>query len=184
MEFVAFSKAHPGKLDYAATGVGSSPHLSFELFKSMTGAKVLFVPYKSGALAQNDLAAGRITSQMTNLPNHIENVRTGKVRALGVTSLRRSARLPQVPSLHEAGVRGFDVSSWYGVCAPIGVDAEVQKKIEVDVLRVLAMPVIRQRLTDMGVDVEPLDAAAFRKFFEQETTRWVKAARDAGIKPQ
>jgi tripartite-type tricarboxylate transporter receptor subunit TctC len=183
-EFIALAKTNPGKLDYGTTGIGSSPQLSFELFKSMTGINVVFIPYKAAALAHTDLLAGRITAQMSNLPNHIDTVRTGKVRALGVTAIKRSPRLPEIPTIAESGVPGYDVSSWYGMCAPIGVDKAIQKKIEVDVLRLLKMPEIRQRLVDLGVDVEPLDSAEFAAFFRAETTKWIKAARDAGISPR
>jgi tripartite-type tricarboxylate transporter receptor subunit TctC len=182
--FIALAKAQPGKLDYGTTGVGSSPQLSFELFKSMTKTDITFVPYKSAALAHTDLIAGRIAAQMSNLPNHIETVKTGKVRALGITSAKRSQRLPEVPTIAEAGLAGYDVSSWYGVCAPVGVDKAIQHKIETDVLKLLALPEIKQRLTDMGVDVEPLNAVAFTTFFRAETAKWIKAARDAGITPQ
>jgi tripartite-type tricarboxylate transporter receptor subunit TctC len=183
-EFIALARANPGKLDYGTTGVGSSPHLSFELFKSLTKTDITFVPYKTAALAHTDLVAGRIAAQMSNLPNHVDTVRGGKVRALGITSIKRSARLPEVPTIAESGVPGYDVSSWYGVCAPIGVDKAIQNKIETDVLKLLAAPEVKQRLVDLGVDVEPLNAAEFAAFFRAETGKWVKAARDAGIAPQ
>jgi tripartite-type tricarboxylate transporter receptor subunit TctC len=183
-EFVALAKAQPGKLDYGTTGRGSSPQLSFELFKSMTKTDITFIAYKSAALAHNDLLGGRISSQMSNLPNHITTVREGKVRALGVTTAKRSHRLPEVPSIAEAGLPGYDVSSWYGICAPVGVDKAIQKKLEADVLKLLAMPLLKQRLTDMGVDVEPLDSAGFTAFFRTETDKWAKVAREAGIEPQ
>jgi tripartite-type tricarboxylate transporter receptor subunit TctC len=183
-EFIALAKAHPGKLEYGTTGVGSSPQLSFELFKSMAGINVVFIPYKAAALAHTDLLAGRISAQMSNLPNHIDTVRTGKVRALGVTSAKRSPRLPEVPTIAESGVPGYDVSSWYGMCSPIGVAKAIQKKIEVDVLKLLNVPEIRQRLVDLGVDVEPQDSAEFTAFFRAETAKWIKTARAAGITPQ
>jgi tripartite-type tricarboxylate transporter receptor subunit TctC len=183
-EFVALAKANPGKLEYGTTGVGSSPQLSFELFKSMTKTDVTFIPYKTAALAHNDLIAGRIAAQMSNLPNHIETVRTGKVRALGITTAKRSQRLPEVPTIAESGLPGYDVSSWYGMCAPGGVDKAIQNKIEADVLKVLASPEVKQRLTDMGVDVEPLNSTDFAAFFRAETAKWIKAAREAGITPQ
>jgi tripartite-type tricarboxylate transporter receptor subunit TctC len=183
-EFIAFAKANPGKLDYGTTGVGSSPHLSFELFKSMTKTDIIFIPYKTAALAHTDLVAGRIAAQMSNLPNHVETIRTGKVRALGITSAKRSPRLPDVPTIAESGLSGYDVSSWYGVCAPIGVDKTIQNKIEADVLKLLAMPELRQRLVDLGVDVEPQNSAEFSAFFRAETAKWIKTAREAGIAPQ
>jgi tripartite-type tricarboxylate transporter receptor subunit TctC len=183
-EFVALAKGNPGKLEYGTTGVGSSPQLSFELFKSMTKTDVTFIPYKSAALAHNDLLAGRIAASMSNLPNHIETVRNGKVRALGITTARRSHRLPEVPTIAESGLPGYDVSSWYGMCAPNGVDKAIQNKIEADVLKVLAMSEVKQRLTDMGVDVEPLNSTDFTAFFRAETAKWTKTAREAGISPQ
>ena len=183
-EFIALARANPGKLDYGTTGVGSSPHLSFELFKSMTKTDIVFIPYKSAVLAHTDLLGGRITAQMSNLPNHIDTVRTGKVRALGVTSAKRSPRLPDVPTVAESGLPGYDVSSWYGMCAPIGVDKTIQNKIEAGVLKLLAMPELRQRLVDLGVDVEPQNSVEFTAFFRAETAKWIKTAREAGIAPQ
>ena len=175
-EFIALARANPGKLEYGTTGVGSSPQLSFELFKSMTKTNITFIPYKSAALAHTDLVAGRIAAQMSNLPNHIETVRTGKVRALGITTLKRSARLPEVPTIADAGLPGYDVSSWYGACAPIGIDKAIQTKIEADVLKLLATPEMKQRLTDLGVDVEPQNSTEFGAFFRAETAKWIKTA--------
>ena len=183
-EFIAFARANPGKLEYGTTGVGSSPQLSFELFKSMTKTNITFIPYKSAALAHTDLLAGRIAAQMSNLPNHIETVRSGKVRALGITTIKRSARLPEVPTIAEAGLPGYDVSSWYGVCAVTAVDKAIQNKIEADVLKLLGSPDVKQRLTELGVDVEPMNSREFTAFFRAETAKWIKTAREAGIEPQ
>ncbi|HEX2827384.1 MAG TPA: tripartite tricarboxylate transporter substrate binding protein [Burkholderiales bacterium] len=183
-EFIALARAQPGKLDYGTTGVGSSPQLSFELFKHMTKTDITFIPYKTAALAQQDLLAGRIAAQMTNLPNHVETVKNGKVRALGVTTVKRSAKLPDVPTIAEGGLPGYDVSSWYGMCAPAAVDRAIQHKIETDVLKLLATSDLKQRLTDLGVDVEPQNSAEFGAFFRAETAKWVKTAREAGIVPQ
>ena len=183
-EFIALARAQPGKLDYGTTGVGSSPQLAFELFKSMTKTDITFIPYKSAALAQHDLLAGRIAAQMTNLPNHIDTVKNGKVRALGVTTLKRSNRLPEVPAIAESGLPGYDVSSWYGFCSPIGVDKAIQNKIETDVLKLLATNDLKQRLIDLGVDVEPQNSTEFGAFFRAETAKWIRTAKEAGIVPQ
>jgi tripartite-type tricarboxylate transporter receptor subunit TctC len=183
-DFIALARSNPGKLDYGTTGVGSSPQLSFELFKSMTKTDITFIPYKTAALAHHDLLAGRIAAQMSNLPNHVDTVKNGKVRALGVTTLKRSHRLPEVPTMAEAGLGGYDVSSWYGFCSPIAVDKSIQNKIEADVLKLLATHDLKQRLTDLGVDVEPQNSAEFSAFFRAETAKWIKTAREAGIVPQ
>lgn len=183
-DFIKLARDNPGKLDYGTTGIGSSPQLSYELLKSMTKMNVVFVPYKMAALAQADLLAGRIISQMSNLPNHIDTVKQGKVRALGVTSGKRNPRLPNVPTIAEQGVPGYDVSSWYGICSPVGVDKGVQAKIETDSLKVLTIPDVKQRLTDLGVEVEPMNSVEFTAFFRAETDRWGKVVREAGIPKQ
>jgi tripartite-type tricarboxylate transporter receptor subunit TctC len=183
-DFIKLARANPGKLDYGTTGIGSSPQLSFELLKSMTKINVVFVPYKMAALAQTDLLAGRIIAQMSNLPNHIDTVKQGKVRALGVTSGKRNSRLPQVPTIAEQGVPGYDVSSWYGICAPAGVEKSIQAKIEGDSLKVLAIADVKQRLMDLGVEVEPMNSVDFTAFFRSETERWGKVVREAGIPRQ
>jgi tripartite-type tricarboxylate transporter receptor subunit TctC len=114
---------------------------------------------------------------------YIAPVKEGKVRALGMTTANRSEWLPDVPSIAES-LPGYDVSSWYGICGPVGLDKAIQKKIETDVLELLTQPKLKQRLTDMGVIVEPLASAAFTEFFRAATARWAKLAREAGIEPQ
>jgi len=183
-DFIAYARANPGKLDYAATGIGQSGHLSFELLKTMTGINVVYVPYKTVGVAVTDLLSGRVSAQITNLPAQVENIRVGKVRALGVTSARRSARVPDVPTIAESGVPGFEVTVWYGMCAPAAVPASIVSKVATDVLKVLAMPDARQRLADQGVDVEPMDSARFAAFIRAETAKWARVVKDAGIQPQ
>ena len=183
-EFVAIAKAHPGKLDYAATGIGQSPQLSFELFKFMTGIDVLYIPYKTSAAAMTDLLAGRVTAQMTNLPLHVDTVRKGKVRALGVTSAKRSHRMPDVPTIAESGVPGFEVTVWYAICSPSGVDRAIQEKIAADSLKMLNSPDFRQRMAEQGVDVDPMSGDAFRDYVRAETVKWAKVVKQAGIPPQ
>lgn len=180
-DFIALARTQPGKLDYGATGAGSSPQLSMELLKAMTKIDVVHVPYKSAALAQTDLLAGRVMSQFTNLPNHIDTVKNKKVRAMGVSSGKRNPRLPDVPTIAEQGVPGYDVSSWYGICAPIGVDKAIQAKIEADTLKVLAIPEVKNRLTELGVEVESMNSAEFLAFFRSETAKWADAIKAAGI---
>lgn len=183
-DFIAYARANPGKLDYAATGIGQSGHLSFELLKTTTGINVVYVPYKTVGVAVTDLLSGRVSAQITNLPAQVENIRAGKVRALGVTSAKRSARVPEVPTIAESGVPGFEVTVWYGMCAPAAVPKSILEKVGVDVLKVLAMSDVRQRLADQGVDVEPKDAGQFAAFIKAETAKWAKVVKDAGIQPQ
>jgi tripartite-type tricarboxylate transporter receptor subunit TctC len=183
-EFVAYAKANPGKLDYAATGIGQSGHLSFELLKTMTGINVVYIPYKTVGVAVTDLLSGRVSAQITNLPAQVENIRIGKVRALGVTSAKRSARVPEVPTIAESGVPGFEVTVWYGLCAPAAVPRPLLDKVGADLLKVVAMPDVRQRLADQGVDVEPMNAEQFASFIKAETVKWAGVVKKAGITPQ
>lgn len=183
-QFVAHAKANPGKIDYAATGIGQSGHLSMELLKSMTGINVVYIPYKTVGVAVIDLLTGRVSAQITNLPAQLEHIKAGRVRALGVTSVKRDPRLPQVPTIAESGVPGFEVKVWYGMCAPAAVPKAILTKVEADVLKVLDEAETRQRLGQQGVDAEPVDAAQFALFIKSETAKWAKVVKDAGIQPQ
>src|SRR6185503_5279952 len=144
-EFIAYAKANPGEIDYAMLGVGQSGHLSMELLSSRTGISVNFVPYKTIGLAVTDLLAGRVHAQISNLPAHLENVRSGKLRALAVTSVKRNPRLPDVPAIAET-VPGFEVSVWYGICAPAGVPRTILRKVNADVVKALDTADVQRRL--------------------------------------
>ena len=182
-EFIAHAKANPGKLNYGGQGIGQSGHLAMELLRSMTGIDIVYVPYKSVGLVVTDLLAGRIDAQITNLPAHVENVRSGKLRALGVTSPKRSARLPEVPAIAET-VAGFDVMVWYGVCAPRGVSRDIVNKVAADVAQALKTPEVQKRMTDYGVDVEFIGPEKFSAYIKAETLRWAKVVKQAGIQGQ
>ena len=183
-EFIVHAKANPGKIDYAATGIGQSGHLSMELLKSMTGINVVYVPYKTVGIAVTDLLAGRVSAQITNLPAQLEYIRMGRVRALGVTTAKRDPRLPEVPTIAESGVPGFEVTVWYGICAPAAAPKPILAKIEADVLKVLHESDMRQRLGRQGVDAEAWGAAQFTSFIKSELAKWAKVVKDAGIQPQ
>jgi tripartite-type tricarboxylate transporter receptor subunit TctC len=182
-EFIAHAKANPGKINYGGVGVGQSGHLSMELLKSMTGIDIVYVPYKSAGLVMTDLLAGRMDAQSTNLPLHVDNVRTGKVRALGVTSLKRSSRLPDVPAIAET-VPGFDVTVWYGICAPAGLPKSIVYKVAADVAQALKTPEVQKRMADYGVDVEFMGPEKFATYIKSETARWGKVINAAGISGQ
>jgi tripartite-type tricarboxylate transporter receptor subunit TctC len=183
-EFVAYAKANPGKVDYGSTGVGISTHLSMELFKTMTGINLVHVPYKGATLLYTDLIAGRVSAAFGNLPGHVENVRIGRVRALGVSTLKRSMRLPEVPTIAESGVPGFDVTVWYGLCTPAAVPKPILTKLNTDVVKALGMPELQRRLEQLGVDPGPTTSQQFAAFIKSETAMWAKVVKDAGIPPQ
>jgi len=183
-EFIIHAKAYPARINYAATGIGQSGHLSMELLKSITGVDVVYVPYKTVGIAVTDLLAGRVSAQITNLPAHLEHIKAGRVRALGVTSAKRHPRLPEVPTIAESGVPGFEVTVWYGICAPTAVPKPILAKVEADVLKVLDEVETRQRLERQGVDAEPASATKFASFIRSEILKWTKVVRDAGIQPQ
>ena len=184
-EFIAYARANAGKIDYGSTGVGISTHLSMELFKTMTGVNLVHVPYKAFALALPDLLAGRITVMVSNLPGLVDTVRSGKLRALGVTTLKRSPRLPEIPTIDESGVPGFEVMVWYGVMAPAAVPAPILNKLHADTLKALGTADLRLKLEQQGID--PGSSATreqFAAFVKSETVKWAKVVTDANIPTQ
>jgi tripartite-type tricarboxylate transporter receptor subunit TctC len=183
-EFVAYAKANPGKMDYASTGVGSSLHLSMELFKSLTGIDLVHVPYKGGPLLIGDLVSGRVSAMMSVLPAQVDNIRTGKLRGVAVTTLKRSARLPEVPTVAESGVPGFEVTQWHGLCAPTGVPQSILARINTEVANAVSSPDLRSRLEQMGFDPQSSTSEQFAAFIGSETAKWAKVVKDAGIPSQ
>jgi len=149
----------------------------------MTGIDVVYVPYKTSALAVTDLLAGRMDAQITNLPVHVENIRAGKVRALGVTSPKRSPRFPDIPAITET-VPGFAVEVWYGICAPAGVPRTVVNKVNAGVVDALKTPDVQKRMENYGVDASASTPEQFAAYIRAETVRWAKVVKAAGIPPQ
>jgi tripartite-type tricarboxylate transporter receptor subunit TctC len=183
-EFVALAKASPGKLYYGSSGVGASPHLTMELFKSQTGTDIVHIPYKGSSQVMPELLSGRIQAMFDNLPGQVAYVKTGKLRGLGVTSAKRSVLLPEVPTIAEAGVLGFEVTVWYGVCAPAATPQPILAKLNADIVKALNMPELRQRLLDNGVDAAPMSPEEFTAHISSEMRKWAKAIKDAGIQPE
>jgi tripartite-type tricarboxylate transporter receptor subunit TctC len=183
-QFIAHARANPGKMDYGSTGVGISTHLTMELFKSMNAINVVHVPYKGAPLLYADLLAGRVSAAFGNLPGYVDNVKAGKVRALGVSTLKRSARLPEVPTVAESGVPGFEVTVWYGVCAPAAVPKPIITKLNAGMVKALDLPELRTRLEQIGVDPGSSTPEHFSAFIKSETARWAKVVKDAGIPQQ
>ena len=183
-ELVAFAKARPGKLSYGTGGVGASPHLSMELFRLKMGIDIVHVPYKGAAPAAIDLVGGQIPSMIANVPSILTHILAGKARPLAVTSDKRVAPLPAVPTMIESGIPGYVVTSWYGMCAPAGTPAPVLDKLNADVTRTLQAPDVRQRLTDLVIEPAPTSREEFVAFVRSELDRWEKVVRDAGVPRQ
>jgi len=180
-EFIAYAKANPGKISIASPGVGSPQHFSLELFKSMTGIDVVHVPYKGGAPALADLLGGQVPALFGNLPTSLKLIKAGKVRALGVTSARRHPQLPDVLTIAESGVPGYEVTTWQGMCAPAEVPKPILAKLNTDLVKVLNMPDTQQRLAEQGVDVAPTTSEQFASQLRSEIIKWAKVAKEAGI---
>ena len=182
-EWIALAKANPGKLNYGGQGIGQSGHLSMELLRIMTGIDVVYVPYKSVGLVVTDLFAGRIDAQITNLPAHVENVKSGKLRALGVTSAKRSPRLPEVPAIGET-VPGYELMVWYGVCAPATTPKPIVMKVAADVQQALRAPDVQKKMEGYGVDVQFMGPDRFGAYMKAEAAKWAKVIKAGKIEQQ
>ncbi len=182
-EFIAYAKANPGKINVASPGVGTSVHLSAELFKMMTGVDVVHVAYKGSAPSLTDLLGGQVQVSFATMPASIEFIRNGKLRALAVTTATRSPALSEVPTVGEF-VPGYEVSTWYGLCARMGTPAEVIDKINKEINAVLADPTMKARLADLGGVTIAGSPGDFGKLIVDETEKWAKVIRAANIKPE
>lgn len=180
-EFIAYAKASPGKINYGSPGVGTSPHLTMELFKMTTGIDLVNVPYKGGAPALIDLLGGRTVVMFANLPEHLPSVKAGKLRALGVSSAKRSPQLPEVPTVAESGVPGFEVTVWYGMCAPAGVPKGIVAKLNAAVVKTLNLPEVKERLAQNSIEAGSSTPEEFAAFIRSETAKWAKVVKDAGV---
>jgi tripartite-type tricarboxylate transporter receptor subunit TctC len=182
-EFIDYVKANPGKVSFASSGTGASPHMSGELFKAMTGINMIHVPYRGAGPAMTDLLPGRVQVMFDNLPSSIEHIRAGRLRALGVTSAKRSDALPDVPTIGET-VPGYEVSVWNGICVPKGTPPEVIATLNRAVNEVLADPRLQARFAELGGAPMPMTPAAFGKLVADETEKWAKVVKVSGVKPE
>jgi tripartite-type tricarboxylate transporter receptor subunit TctC len=179
-EFIAYAKANPGKVSYGSSGVGTSTHLGVELFKTMTGIQLVHVPYKGGAQSSADLIGGQIQLLITNLPEQVNYIKAGRTRALGVSTAKRSPRFPDLPTIAEAGVPGYEVTVWYGLCAPAGLPRALLDKINADVVRAVSSPDTTKRLADVGIEAAPSTPEQFAAFARAEVAKWAKVVKDSG----
>ena len=183
-DFIAYARANPGKLSYGTSAAGSSQQLAMELFKLTAKIEIVFVPYKGAPQALTDVIGGQIPSSVQSAPGVLSAVETGRVRALAVTSLKRIPQLPAVPTMHESALPGFEVNTWYGLCAPAGTPAPVLDKVHADLTAVLRMPEIQQRMKDLVIEVAPTSPQDFAKFMGAETARWARVIKAANIQQE
>ena len=181
-ELIALAKAKPGEISYASAGNGSTNHLAVEMFKIKTGIDMLHVPYRGNPLAIVDVIAGRVPVFFDFVLTGLPHVREGKVRALAVTGAHRSQVLPDVPTVAEAGVPGFEASTWFGVYAPGGTKPEIVEKLNTEILAVLAMPKIRERLTALGVDILAEGPQGLAALTKSDLEKWGPIVQKAGVK--
>lgn len=181
-ELVALAKAKPGQLTFASSGNGTVNHLAGELFRSMAGIDLVHVPYKGAAPATADLLGGQVSMMFNNPMSALPHVKTGKLRALGVTGTKRFAHLPDSPTIHESGLAGFETTTWYGVLAPAGVPREVITKLHADIARALAMPDTRERLAAQGLEAVGTTPEEFAVRLRAEIAKWGKLVKATGAK--
>jgi len=179
-DLVAAAKAKPGTIDFASSGNGSSQHLVGALFMNMSGAKLNHVPYKGSNQAMQDVIGGQVPVSFVGMPNALPNLASGKIRALAVTTKRRDAELPNVPTMDEAGVKGYDATIWLALLAPKGTPAEVVQKINAAVTKVLSTPDAKKLMTSAGVDVAPSTPEELERLMVTELDRWGKVVRETG----
>ena len=183
-ELIAVAKAQPGKLNFASPGAGTSSHLGGELFKSMAGIDVTTIHYKGAAPAITDLLGGHVSYTITSTLSVLPHVNSGKLRALGVTSLKRSSAMPDLPTIAEAGLPGYEVTNWYGVLTTARTPAPIVDRLNRELVRIVAMPDVREKFLAQGAEPETMSPAAFERFIRAEIAKWGKVIRDAKIQAE
>ena len=181
-EFIAYAKAHPGALNFGSGSTGSAGHLAGELFKSMAGVQMVHVPYKGAAPAMQDLIGGQIQLMFDNLASSLGQIRAGKVRALAVTTLRRSSLAPDLPTIAESGLPGFDISTWFGVFAPGGTPRPVVQRLHDEFVRALRAPEVQARLKTMGAEPVGNTPQEFAAYIRSESEKYAKVIKASGAK--
>jgi len=183
-EFVAYAKAYPGKLTYASSGIGTSSHLAAELFRVQTGIDMLHAPYKTDALAMPDLLSGQVPVMFMFQTAALPQVRAGKLRALAVSTAQRSPFAPELPTVAEAGVPGYEFSGWFGIFAPAATPKEIVNKIAAASVKAVQSPDLRERLSQQGFMAVASGPEQFAAFFRGEVAKWARVVKEGGLQPQ
>jgi tripartite-type tricarboxylate transporter receptor subunit TctC len=181
-ELVALAKANPGKLSYAHAGVGTSQHLAAELFKYRAHLDIAAVPYRGSTALVPDLLAGRVTMSFANIVNILPLAREGKLRALAITSIKRSPLAPELPTMAESGFPGFEAVPWFGLLAPVGTPKDVLEKLHAETVKTLARPEVRKKFDELGLEPVGNTPAEFAAIIRKEMPEWAAVIKDAGIK--
>ena len=183
-ELIAYIKAHPGTVNFGSAGNGSTEHLSGELFRSMTGTSMTHIPYKGGAPMMTDLMGGQIQMAIETSPSAAPYIRSGKVKALAITTLKRSPAYPGVPTLDESGIKGFDVTTWYALMAPHGTPAAIVQRVNAELTKVLKLPEVQKRFEEQGLSGGEMTPVQLAGFIKTETTKWGAVEKQSGLTPQ
>ena len=180
-ELIALAKAQPGKLTYGSSGAGNAGHLAAELFKSMTKTDMVHVPYKGGAPAMIDLIAGQVQLVFSSAPTAVPQVRAGKIRGIAVTTIRRSTALPELPTIAESGLPGYEADNWYGIVTTAGTQRPIINYLNTEIVRALQSPDVKELLFKQGLEVRTSTPAEFADYIKSEFDKWKKVIKDAGI---
>ena len=183
-ELIAMAKAQPGRLVYGSSGIGGASHLAVALFASMAGVELLHVPYKGGALAVTDLLGGRLALMFANLTTVQPHIKSGKLRALAIGTAQRSLVVPELPTVAEAGVPGYEANNWNGVVAPAATPRAVIERLQREIRAIVEAPELRSRLLQSAFEPVADSPQAFRRYLESERLKWGRVVREAGIKPE
>jgi len=180
-ELVALAKSRPGELTCASSGTGSTQHLALELFMTLTGVKIIHVPYKGSGQAIVDLVAGQVLMNFDTMPPVIDHIKSNRLRALAVTTPKRASQLPDIPTLDETGLKGFEMTNWYGVVAPAGVSRDIINKVSADINKALQDPGVRKRLVDVGTEIGGGTPESFDNFIKTEIAKYTKLVKAANV---
>ena len=183
-ELIALAKARPGQINYSSSGAGGMPHVSAELFRTMAGVQMVHIPYKGGGPAVADLVGGQVQVSFATVLESIAHVKAGKLRALGVSSSKRSAAMPELPTLAEAGLPGYESGSWLGLYAPAATPKEIVARLGAETMRIVRLPDVREKLLQQGAEPVGGTAAELAATLQSDIAKYARVLREAGVKPE